>query len=69
VIKSFLMGTIAGAAVMWIWGDQIRDAIDEATMGVRTRASEQLHGVADTLQTVADTVEQGVSGATQPRVS
>jgi hypothetical protein len=66
VIKSFLAGAIAGAAVMWLWGDRIRDTIDDATQGVRTRASEQLHGVADTLQSVADTVDQGLSG-TQPR--
>jgi hypothetical protein len=69
VIRSFLAGAITGAAVMWVWGDQIRESIDDATMGVRTRASEQLHGVADTLQTVADTVDQGLSGTTQPRAS
>jgi len=69
VIKSFLAGVIAGGAAMWIWRDQIRDAIDETTSGVRTRAAEQLHGVADTLQAVADTVDQGLTGAPQPRAS
>jgi hypothetical protein len=70
VIKSFLTGAIAGGVVMWLWGDQIRDAIDGATSGVRSRTAEQLHGVADTLQSVADTVDQGLSGTTQqPRVS
>ena len=68
MIKSFLAGAFAGAAVM-VWGDQIRESIDDATMGVRTRASEQLHGVADTLQSVADTVDQGLSGPTQPRAA
>jgi hypothetical protein len=69
VIKSFLVGAIAGGVAMWFWGDQIRDALDEATSGVRTRTAEQLQGVADTLQSVADTVDQGLSGAPQPRVS
>jgi hypothetical protein len=69
VIKSFLAGAIAGGAAMWLWGDRIRDAIDEATSGARTRAADRLHGVADTLQSVADTVDQGLSGTTQPRVS
>ena len=69
MIKSFLMGAIAGGVVMWFWGDQVRDAVDDATSGVRTRAAEQLQGVADTLQSVADTVDQGLSGAQQPRVS
>jgi hypothetical protein len=69
MIKSFLAGAIAGGVVMWLWGDQIRDAIDGATSGVRGRAAEQLQGVADTLQSVADTVDQGLSGTTQqPRV-
>jgi hypothetical protein len=69
VIKGFLAGAIAGGVVMWLWGEQLRDAFDDATSGVRSRAAEQLQGVADTLQSVADTVDQGMSGATQPRVS
>lgn len=69
MIKSFLAGAIAGGAAMWIWGDQIRNAIDQATSGVRTRAAEQLHGVADTLQSVADTVDQGLTGSPQQRAS
>ena len=69
MIKSFLAGAIAGGAAMWIWGDRIRNAIDQATSGVRTRAAEQLHGVADTLQSVADTVDQGLTGSPQQRAS
>jgi hypothetical protein len=66
VIKSFLAGAIAGGAVVWLWRDEIRAAIDDATTDVRARTAEQLHGVADTLQSVADTVDQGLSGATSP---
>lgn len=69
MIKSFLAGAIAGGAAMWIWGDRIRNAIDQATSGVRTRAAEQLHEVADTLQSVADTVDHGLTGAPQQRAS
>jgi len=69
VIQSFLAGAVAGGVVMWLWGDHIRDAIDGATSGVRSRAAEPLQGMADTLQSVADTVDQGLSGTTQqPRV-
>lgn len=66
MIKSFLAGAIAGGTVVWLWRDEIRAAIDEATSDVRARTAEQLHGVADTLQTVADTVDQGLSGAAPP---
>lgn len=69
MIKSFLAGAIAGGAVVWLWRDEIRAAIDDATSDVRSRAAEQLHGVADTLQSVADTVDQGLSGAASPRTS
>jgi hypothetical protein len=66
VIKSFLAGAIAGGAVVWLWRDEIRAAIDDATGDVRARAAGQLHGVADTLQSVANTVDQGLTGATPP---
>jgi hypothetical protein len=68
-MKSFFLGAIAGIAVMWFWGDRIRDAIDRATADVRSRAAEQLQGAADTLQSVADTVDQGLTGTPQQRVS
>jgi hypothetical protein len=69
VIKSFIMGAIAGAAAMWFYGDQIREAVDDATSGVRTRAADSMHNVADTLQSVAHTVDQGLTGTPQQRVS
>jgi hypothetical protein len=67
VIKSFLVGAIAGGMAMWFWGDQVREALDDATSGVRTRTAEQLHGVAGTLQSVADTVDQGLGGTPPAR--
>lgn len=67
MIKSFLVGAIAGMTVMWVWGNQVRDAFDDATSGVRTRTAEQLHGAADTLQSIADTVDQGLRGTHEPR--
>ena len=69
MIKSFLVGAITGAAVMWFYGEQIRETVDDATSGVRTRAAEQMHNVADTLQSVADTVDHGLTGAPQQRAS
>jgi hypothetical protein len=68
-MKSFLVGAVAGMAVMWLWGDQVRDAFDRATADVRSRAADQLQGAADTLQSVADTVDQGLTGTPQHRVS
>lgn len=69
MIKTFLAGAIMGSAVMWMWGDRIRELIDDKTSDVRARAAEGLQGAADTLQSVADTVDQGLTGSTQTRAS
>ena len=66
MIKSFLAGAIAGGVVMWLWRERIGAALDEATSSVRSSTAEHLQGMADTLQSVADTVDQGLSGATSP---
>jgi hypothetical protein len=68
-MKSFFVGAVAGMAVMWLWGDQLRNALDDATADVRSRAADHLQGAADTLQSVADTVDQGLTGTPQHRVS
>jgi hypothetical protein len=68
VIKSLLFGAIVGGVVVWIYGDRIREYIDDVTMNVRERAATRLEGAAEGLQGVADTVEKGLSGTVR-RVS
>jgi hypothetical protein len=63
VIKSFVIGALAGGAVMWLYGDRIRDYIDDVTLDMRERAAAGLEGAAEKLQNVADTVEDGLSGS------
>ena len=63
MIKSLLFGAVVGGATVWIYGDRIRDYIDDVTMNVRERAAARLEGAAERLQTVADTVEDGLSKA------
>ena len=67
-MKGFLIGAIAGGVAMWLYGDQIREYVDEMTSGVRERAAAKLEGAADRLQSVAESVENGLSdAATQAR--
>jgi len=68
VIKSLLFGAIVGGAVVWIYGDRMRDYIDDVTMNARERAATRLEGAAERLQGVADTVEEGLTGTVR-RVS
>jgi hypothetical protein len=62
-MKGFIIGAIAGGVAMWLYGDQIREYIDDMTYGVRERAAASLEGAADRLQGVAESVEGGLSDA------
>jgi hypothetical protein len=62
-MKGFLIGAIAGGVVMWLYGDQIREYVDDMTSGVRERTAAKLEGAADRLQSVAESVEGGLSEA------
>jgi hypothetical protein len=65
MIKSFLTGLIAGGTVVWMFGDQIRDYVDDVTSDLRGQAAAGLEGAAERLQSVAETVEDGLSKASQ----
>lgn len=60
-MKGFLLGAIAGGLAVWLYGDQIRAYVDDMTSGVRERAAAGLEGAADRLQSVAETVEGGLT--------
>lgn len=62
-MKGFILGAIAGGVAMWLYGDQIREYVDDMTSGVRERAAAGLEGAADRLQNAAQTVEGGLSEA------
>jgi hypothetical protein len=62
-MKGFIIGAIAGGMAMWLYGDQIREYLDDMTSGVRERAAAGLEGAADRLQNVAQTVEGGLGEA------
>jgi hypothetical protein len=67
MIKSFILGTITGGAVMWVWGPQIKRYIDERTHTVRSRVADSLETTAETLHAAAETVEEGLSGPGRDR--
>ena len=41
----FILGTITGAAIVWLWRREIEDYVRDQTRGVRTRAAEGLRAV------------------------
>jgi hypothetical protein len=63
VMKGFIIGAIAGGVAMWLYGDQLREYVDDMTSGLREKTAARLEGAADRLQSVAESVEGGLSEA------
>jgi hypothetical protein len=61
VIRSFVVGVIAGGVATWIWGPDIRRRLDDRTRRLREGAAGRLHGAAESIDAVARSVEQGLS--------
>ena len=52
--KAFVLGAIMGAAVVWLWGRQMEEYVQEKTRGVRTKAAEGVRAVEETTGKVLD---------------
>jgi hypothetical protein len=70
VVKSFVLGAITGGAVVWFWGREIRELIDDKTLGMREAVADRLQTAASGLQATVDrlqkakaTIESGLGGA------
>jgi len=50
----FILGVIAGAAIVWFWRREIEDYARDKTRGVRAQAAEGLQAVAEGTETVLD---------------
>ena len=52
--EAFVLGAIMGAAVMWLWGEQLEEYVQERTRGIRTKAAEGIRAVDETAGHVLD---------------
>ena len=52
--EAFVLGTITGAVVAWLWGRDIEGFVEGKTRGVRTRAAEGLRAVEEKTGKVLD---------------
>lgn len=43
--EAFVLGTITGAVVLWLWGREIEGYVSEHTRGMRARAAEGMRVV------------------------
>jgi hypothetical protein len=51
---------------VWLFGDDIRRAIDRRTKGMRSRAADTLAAAASGLETARERIESGLTGGPQP---
>ena len=52
--EAFVLGAIMGAAVVWLWGGQLEEYVQEKTRGVRTKAAEGIRAVEETAGQMLD---------------
>jgi gas vesicle protein len=54
VVLGALVGAVVGAVVVWRWGRQIEEYVEEKTRGVRTKAAAGLRAVEEKAGQVLD---------------
>jgi hypothetical protein len=51
---AFVLGAIMGAALVWLWGREMEEYVEERTRGVRTKAAGGVRAVEETAGRVLD---------------
>ena len=51
---AFVLGAIMGAAVVWLWGREMEEYVEERTRGVRTKAAESVRAIEEKTGKVLD---------------
>jgi hypothetical protein len=49
-VKAFVLGTVAGAVAMWLWGRQIEERLGAKTRELRTAAADSIQIVEETIR-------------------
>ena len=52
--EAFVLGAIIGAAVVWLWGREMEEYVEERTRGLRTKAAGGVRAVEETAGRVLD---------------
>ena len=62
-VEAFILGTIAGAAVTWLWGRELQDSLEGKTRDVRAKAAEGIRAVQTRTGQVLRAAEAAISPA------
>jgi gas vesicle protein len=52
--EAFVLGTIVGAAVVWLWGRDLEAYVEAKTRGMRMKAADSVRAVEETAGKVLD---------------
>jgi gas vesicle protein len=52
--RAFVLGAIMGAAVVWLWGREMEEYVEEKTRGARTTAAEGVQAIEEKAGKVLD---------------
>lgn len=52
--EAFILGTVTGAVVVWLWGRKIADSVGDTTRGVRAKAAAGIRAVEEKTDMVLD---------------
>lgn len=52
--RVFVLGAIVGGAVVWLWGREVEEYVEEKTRGVRVKAAEGVRAVEERVGQVLD---------------
>lgn len=61
----FMAGMIAGGAVMWFWGDRVRDLAQDKSGQVRDTVARGLESMQSTAEGALDTAKESVRAGFQ----
>jgi hypothetical protein len=60
MITTFVFGAVAGGAVAYFYGDQIRSYLNSTSRRVRNRAADTLQSAAEGVQSAKETFESEI---------
>jgi len=61
----FIMGTIVGGLVVWVWRDEALQYMDRRTRDVRNKAADRLRLVQERTESALDTAKHRISSGLQ----
>jgi hypothetical protein len=60
MLKSFVVGVVAGGVAYWLWGDEIRRLVDSGTLDLRKRAADTLKQAEAVVESASETIGQTI---------